>query len=122
MYRIEPSPDRSRRRRLAAAAEARIAAAPGAAHRIRDLAFVLGVSPFHLAHVFRDVVGVSIHQYVLQVRMQTALARLRAGEANISRLALELGFSSHSHFTAVFQRHFGESPAAVRGGRSRRRA
>jgi AraC family transcriptional regulator len=122
MSRIEGSAEYSRRRALAAAAQARIDAAPGARHRIRDLATALDVSPFHLAHVFRAVSGLSIHQYLLRVRMRAALSRLEAGEANISRLALDLGFSSHSHFTAVFQRHVGASPAAVRRGRVRRRA
>jgi AraC-like DNA-binding protein len=32
----------------------------------------------------------------------------------LSRLAADLGFSSHSHFTAAFRRHYGNSPAAAR--------
>jgi AraC family transcriptional regulator len=116
------SDEHSRRRAMAAAAQARIDAAPGGRHRIRDLADALGVSPFHLAHVFRSVTGLSIHQYLLRVRMRAAVSRLEAGASNISRLALDLGFSSHSHFTAVFQRHVGASPAAVRRERVRRRA
>src|SRR6185437_8310287 len=119
---LNGSVDSSRRRALAAAARTRIDAAPGAPNRIRDLAIALGVSPFHLAHVFRAESGLSIHQYVLRVRMRAAVSRLEAGEANISRLALDLGFSSHSHFTAAFQRYVGASPAAVRGTRVRRRA
>ena len=122
MHSSDRSTECSRRHALATAARALMEATPGAPHRIRDLATALGVSPFHLAHVFRAVTGLSIHQYLLRVRMQAALARLETGEANLSRLALDLGFSSHSHFTAVFRRYLGASPAAVRGARIRRRA
>jgi AraC-like DNA-binding protein len=91
-----------------------LAEAPSKPHRIRDIASTLAVSPFHLAHVFRRHTGVSIHQYVLQLRMAHAAARLAAGETNLSRLAIDLGFSSHSHFSAVFRRYFGASPTAFR--------
>jgi AraC family transcriptional regulator len=102
------------RRALAAAVQRVLDAAPNAPHRIEDLAAEFGVSPFHLSRVFRAETGTSLHQYVLRVRMQQALSRLHDGEAQLSRLALELGFSSHSHFSTVFRRHFGESPNQVR--------
>ena len=89
-------------------------AAPSAPHRIQDVAAEFGVSPFHLSRVFRAETGVSVHQYLLRIRMKEALSRLQAGEPLLSRLALDLGFSSHSHFTETFRRHFGESPAQVR--------
>ena len=89
-------------------------AAPSAPHRIQDMAAEFGVSPFHLARIFRFETGFSVHQYLLQIRMNEALSRLHAGEPQLSRLALDLGFSSHSHFSETFRRHFGESPAQVR--------
>lgn len=103
-----------RHRALAEAAQVRIAAAPGAAHRQEQLAAALGVSPFHLAHVFRERTGLSVHQYLLRVRMSSAVARLSDGEVSLSKLALDLGFSSHSHFTSGFTRYFGATPTAVR--------
>ncbi|HJQ39538.1 MAG TPA: helix-turn-helix transcriptional regulator, partial [Thermoanaerobaculia bacterium] len=89
-------------------------ATPSAAHRIHDIAAECGVSPFHLARVFKAETGISVHQYLLRIRMEQALSRLRDGETQLSRLALDLGFSSHSHFSTSFRRHFGESPAGVR--------
>jgi len=89
-------------------------AAPWAQHRAEDVAAAVGVSQFHLARVFRAETGTSLHQYLLRIRMERALTRLGEGERQLSRLALELGFSSHSHFSAVFRRHFGESPARAR--------
>ena len=108
--------NRRTRRALAAAVEQIIVAAPSAPHRIQDLADRLGVSPFQLSRFFRAETGASVHQYLLRIRMAHALARLEEGEEDLSRLALDLGFSSHSHFSEVFRRHFGQSPSRVRAG------
>ena len=99
---------------IAAAAKRRLAAQLDAPNRIPEIAAELGVSQFHLAHVFQKQTGLSIHRYLQRLRMATALVRLHDGEESLSRLALDLGFSSHSHFTAVFRQHFGKSPSAVR--------
>ncbi|MEO8177719.1 MAG: helix-turn-helix domain-containing protein [Deltaproteobacteria bacterium] len=47
-------------------------------------------------------------------RFAGALRRLSEGEANLSALALELGFASHSHFSDAFRQAFGLSPAQSR--------
>lgn len=99
---------------LADAVKEEIGTAPAAPHQIKDVAARLNVSPFHLARVFRAETGLSIHQYLLRLRMAGALERLCDESLSISRLALDLGFSSHSHFTGAFQRLFGVSPARVR--------
>lgn len=109
-----PSATARTHRALADAAKALILAAPGARHRLREVAARLGVSPFHLAHVFRQQTGVPLHKYLLGVRLEMALARIVAGEASLSMLALDLGFSSHSHFTTMFREHFKASPRLMR--------
>jgi AraC-like DNA-binding protein len=113
-----PTPMRStsgsRRRSVGEATKTLLCASPGNPHRIGHVAAAVGVSPFHLAHVFRAHSGLPLRQYLLRLRMARSLARLGAGETNLSRLALDLGFSSHSHFTTLFHRHFGVGPAAVR--------
>src|SRR5690349_9833458 len=105
---------RHNRRALADAVKSAIDAAPSAQHRIHDVAAEFGVSPFHLSRVFRAETGTSLHQYLLRIRMERALSRLHEGEAHLSRLALDLGFSSHSHFSTIFRQRFGESPAQAR--------
>jgi AraC family transcriptional regulator len=102
------------RRELANAARHILHSDPGAPHRLRDVAAALQVSPFHLAHTFREETGVSMHKYLLRVRLDMARARILAGEPSLSRLALELGFSSHSHFTTMFREHFKVSPTSIR--------
>ncbi|MEP0847080.1 MAG: helix-turn-helix transcriptional regulator [Phycisphaerae bacterium] len=78
-------------------------------------------SPYHLARVFRREVGSSIHQYRARLRLAAALHRLAEGESDLTRLALESGFSSHSHFTTAFRQRFGVSPSVVRGRLTRPR-
>jgi AraC-like DNA-binding protein len=71
-------------------------------------------SPYHLARLFREQVGMPIHQYGHRLRLAAALERLADGVADLTALALDLGFSSHSHFTHAFRRAFGTPPAAFR--------
>src|SRR6185312_9723361 len=55
-----------------------------------------------------------MHQYLLQVRMAVALDRLSAGATDLSRLALDLGFATHSHFSAAFRQYFDVAPRVAR--------
>ncbi len=78
---------------------------------LRDLASEVHLSPWYLSRVFRRVAGISVWQHVLNLRLRAAIERLAMGETDIGRLGLALGFSSHSHFTAAFQRAFGVAPS-----------
>jgi len=71
-------------------------------------------SPYHLARVFRRKSGLSIHQYRHRLRLREALQRLAEGGTDLSGLALELGFSSHSHLTDSFRQAFGVPPSEYR--------
>jgi AraC-like DNA-binding protein len=88
---------------------------------LHEVAGRLGVSPFHLARVFRRETGFSLHRYRTQLRLRLALERLPESRGALTSLAFELGFASHSHFTDSFRREFGVAPSAVRDdGRVRR--
>jgi AraC-like DNA-binding protein len=81
---------------------------------IAELAEEARSSPFHLIRQFRRQFGVTPHQYRLHLRLAHAMRRMEEGAANLSDLAFELGFSSQSHFGAVFQRAVGCTPAQAR--------
>jgi AraC-like DNA-binding protein len=81
---------------------------------LADVGRAVHASPFHLARLFRRESGLSIHQYRHRLRLRAALARIADGESNLSELALDLGFSSHSHLTDAFRLAFGMSPADCR--------
>ncbi|MFN2602882.1 MAG: helix-turn-helix transcriptional regulator [Gemmatimonadaceae bacterium] len=91
-----------------------LAERPGDEHSLLDLAATFAVSSSQIAHVFRSVTGVPVHRYLLNLRMAAALEQLSGGQRDLSRLALDLGFTSHSHFTATFRKWFGVKPSAVR--------
>jgi AraC-like DNA-binding protein len=78
-------------------------------------------SPFHLARIFRRHSGLSLHQYRQRLRLREALRRLVEGKEELSKLALELGFASHSHFTDAFRLAYGLPPSACQGRLGARR-
>ena len=73
-------------------------------------------SVFHLSRIFHARTGFSLHAYRNQLRLRAALERLGERDVDLTDLALDLGFSSHSHFTETFRRSFGRTPSQVRGG------
>lgn len=77
------------------------------------LAEIAHLSPFHFARVFRAVVGMPPHAYQNQMRIQKA-KRLLLHTDEISEIALQLGFTDQSHFTHVFRRLVGCTPARYR--------
>jgi AraC family transcriptional regulator len=81
---------------------------------VKALAAELGVSPVRLARAFRRVHGESLGTYHRRLRIRRACERLRDGDATLAEVALETGFSDQSHFTRVFRRLTGTTPAAYR--------
>ena len=103
----------SRRRQIERVKEA-VAVEPDRKWSLDQLAVIACASPYHLARVFRETTGTSIHQYLLRLRLGLALRRLLASEADLATIASDLGFSSHSHFTARFRALFGTTPTELR--------
>lgn len=81
---------------------------------LADLASQLYTSPYHLSRLFRRYIGHTIHHYLNQIRLRTALERIEQGDTDLATLALDLGYSSHSHFTQVFRRTFGLAPSVLK--------
>ena len=99
-------------RRRIAEAQAFIAASPEADHRLSDLARIAGCSPYHFARLFRQETGCSVRAYRLRLAM--AVHGLAEGAEDLTALAMDSGFSHHSHMTAAFRTALGKSPSAVR--------
>jgi AraC-like DNA-binding protein len=81
---------------------------------LTDIARAVHSSTFHLARVFREQTGLAIHQYRNHLRLRAALERLVQREADLTTLALDLGFASHSHFSDAFRRAFAIAPSECR--------
>jgi AraC-like DNA-binding protein len=80
---------------------------------LADIAAEVGVSPVYLTQVFQQVEGMPLYRYQLRLRLARAL-HLIARYHDLTRLGLDLGFSSHSHFTASFRQVYGRAPAEFR--------
>jgi AraC family transcriptional regulator len=81
---------------------------------LNDIARAVFSSPFHLARIFRSETGTSLHAHQTQLRLRAALCEIADGARDLTALALDLGFSSHAHFSFTFQRHFQASPSQIR--------
>lgn len=80
---------------------------------LMEVASELQVSPVYLTQVFQQVEGTPLYRYQLQLRVARALLLLPRND-DLTSLSLELGFSSHSHFTAAFRRLHKCSPSQFR--------
>lgn len=86
---------------------------------LAQIAAQVGTSPAYLTHAFRECEGITIAKYQRRLRLAQALAELPHAQ-DLTALALELGFSSHAHFSTAFRATYGETPSAYRA-RMRRR-
>jgi AraC-like DNA-binding protein len=80
---------------------------------LADIAAEVGGSAVYLTQVFQQLEGLPLYRYQLNLRLARALD-LMADYDDLTTLGLDLGFSSHSHFTAAFQRTYGRSPSEFR--------
>ena len=76
---------------------------------LADIGGDVGVSPVYLTQVFQQVEGLPLYRYQLQLRLTRALDLL-GKQCDLTGLALDLGFSSHSHFSTLFKRAYGQTP------------
>lgn len=81
---------------------------------LEDIARACKVSPFHLTRAFAASMGLSLMRYVRARRLTEAARQLAQGAADILRVALEAGYSSHEAFTRAFAEQFTLTPEQVR--------
>ena len=86
---------------------------------LADIAAEVRGSPVYLTQVFQQVEGLPLYRYQLRLRLARALDLLGEYE-NLTSLGLDLGFSSHSHFSAAFRRIYGRSPSEFKQSAFRR--
>jgi AraC family transcriptional regulator len=80
---------------------------------LTEIAAEVRGSPVYLTQVFQQVEGLPLYRYQLRLRLARALDLL-AQYDDLTALSLDLGFSSHSHFSAVFRQAYSRSPSEFR--------
>jgi AraC-like DNA-binding protein len=73
----------------------------------------VGATPVYLTQAFAAVEHEPLYRYQRRLRLARAL-RLLDEPIDLTTLALECGFASHSHFTAAFRGVYGVAPSALR--------
>lgn len=71
---------------------------------------LVGCSPFYLSRLFSQEAGMTIQQFIRQIRMERAAELLRTGRCNVTEAALEVGYNSLSHFSGAFHATYGCCP------------
>jgi AraC family transcriptional regulator len=77
---------------------------------LAEIAAEVRGSPVYLTQVFQQVEGIPLYRYQLRLRLARALDLLPQYD-DLTTLSLDLGFSSHSHFSAAFRETYGRSPS-----------
>lgn len=78
---------------------------------IAELSRFAGINEFKLKHGFKELFGDTIHNFVNNHRLETALQMLLKGDKKAGQVAFELGFSSVQHFSKAFRQKFGYPPS-----------
>jgi len=81
---------------------------------LHDIAGVAGLSVSHFKGLFRQSLGIPVHQYLIRRRVERATSLLRESNLSISQIALETGFAHQSHLAHHMRRLMGVSPKTLR--------
>lgn len=81
---------------------------------LKSIAREVGLSAYHVCRVFRRVTGMRLQQYRLRLRLREALTDVVGSRRSLTDIALDAGFSSHSHFTDIFHQEFKTTPSSLR--------
>ncbi len=107
------------RQRLVDRAKLTISSNPARRWKLAEIAAEVGVSPVYLTQSFQQVEGLPLYRYQLRCRLARALDLLHEYD-DLSALALDLGFSTHSHFSSAFRQLYGRTPAELQRALRRR--
>lgn len=81
---------------------------------LEELSALVGISPYHFLRTFRQVVGLTPHQFLMRRRLREAAVRLRTTDELVLDVALDAGFGDLSNFNHTFRAVFGTTPTKYR--------
>lgn len=83
----------------------------GGAERFCELS---GYSRSHMNRLMRSCFGMTIHEYILNMRLECAYNMLIISDVGAERIAEEVGYESFAHFCKIFKKKYGITPAELR--------
>jgi YesN/AraC family two-component response regulator len=78
---------------------------------VEMLAADVGLSRSQLHRRMKELTGISVGEYIRNLRLQQAAKLLQTGDVNISQVAYVVGFSTPAHFTVAFKKYYGVTPS-----------
>ena len=81
---------------------------------IQDIADELGISRYHLCRVFKESQGMTLLEYIAEVRMRHAKQLLEETDLSVSEVARQVGFNNVTYFHKRFKQSFGITPNQIR--------
>ncbi len=79
--------------------------------RKEDLAELMHLNEDYLTRIFKKETGMSIKSYIIQQKMNAARELLQTTSLSVSSVAIQLGYTNFSHFSASYKKEFGITPA-----------
>lgn len=81
---------------------------------LQDISNAIRVSPYHLAHMFKETTGYSPMQYTVRRRLGEAQSLLISTDLSVTEIAVSVGFGNPCHFNTMFSKYIGMSPSRYR--------
>ena len=82
--------------------------------KIRYLAQLVDLSPFHFERLFKTTFGKTVHQFVLEHQLKKSLNLLLKSDLTMAQIAAEIGFADQAHFDRRFKAAYGIAPSELR--------
>ncbi|MCM2534089.1 AraC family transcriptional regulator [Neobacillus pocheonensis] len=81
---------------------------------LESIASSLAISRSYMAALFKEVTGLSVMEYVMHCRLNSARYMLEMEDKTILNISVDIGFESVSHFSRYFKRKLGKTPSEYR--------
>lgn len=88
--------------------------------KVNDIAGHFGYNGKYLSHAFKEIVGMTLKQYIIKIKMEEACFLLSDTNASIKEISDALGYSDSHNFMKLFKRSMGLTPSEYRNSHSKR--